>query len=147
MRCFRRSADDGGEYRGTRRQRHDGSKPRPGLARTALDMVWAVPCGAIWGVVPVVSGMFFSPVETLLICLGIFVYMGVMMRIVSKVFGRRLSPKETRSGMIMELPPYHKVHWKHIIKEAFLKAFDIFKRALGTVTISYRGAVYVTGAN
>ena len=37
--------------------------------------------------------------------------------------------------MIMELPPYHKAHWGHILKESFLKAFDIFKRALSTVTI------------
>ena len=55
--------------------------------------------------------------------------------IVSKVFSRKLAPKNTRSGMIMELPPYHKAHWKHIIKEAFFKAWDIFKRALGTVIL------------
>lgn len=35
----------------------------------------------------------------------------------------------------MELPPYHKAHWKHIIREAFMKAWDIFRRALGTVTL------------
>ena len=35
----------------------------------------------------------------------------------------------------MEHPPYHKAHWKHIIKEAFFKSWDIFKRALGTVTL------------
>ncbi len=28
-----------------------------------------------------------------------------------------------------------KAHWKHIVKEAFLKAFDIFKRALRTVLL------------
>ncbi|EWM53942.1 nucleoside recognition domain-containing protein [Ruminococcus flavefaciens] len=55
--------------------------------------------------------------------------------IVSKVFSRKLAQKNTRSGMIMELPPYHKAHWKHIIKEAFFKSWDIFKRALGTVTL------------
>ena len=35
----------------------------------------------------------------------------------------------------MELPPYHKAHWKHIFKEAAYKAWDIFRRALGTVTL------------
>ena len=86
-------------------------------------------------IIPVISGMFFTPAETLLVCLGILVYMIIMMWLVSKVFGRFLSPKESRTGMIMELPPYHKAHWGHILKESFLKAFDIFKRALSTVTI------------
>ncbi len=37
---------------------------------------------------------------------------------VSKISGKKLAPAETRTGMIMELPPYHKPHWKHIFKEA-----------------------------
>ncbi len=101
----------------------------------AMAVVWAVPCGAIWGVIPVISSMFFGPVGTLLVCLLILCYMVLMMWIVSKIFGRTLAPSETRSGMIMELPPYHKAHWKHILREAFLKAWDIFRRALGTVTL------------
>lgn len=106
-----------------------------GQRMLAMSIVWAVPCGAIWGVIPVISGMFFSVPGTLCVCVGILLYMMVMMFIVSKVFGRSLAPKEARSGMIMELPPYHKPHWKHIIRESFLKAWDIFKRALGTVTL------------
>ena len=106
-----------------------------GQRMLAMAVVWAVPCGAIWSVIPVISGMFFSPVATACICVGILLYMAVMMFIVSKVFGKTLAPKETRTGMIMELPPYHKAHWKHIIKEAFLKSWDIFKRALVTVTL------------
>jgi len=106
-----------------------------GQRMLAMAVVWAVPCGAIWGVIPVISSMFFSPAGTMLVCVLILVYMALMMWIVSKVFGRTLAPAETRSGMIMELPPYHKAHWKHILKEAFLKARDIFKRALGTVTL------------
>ena len=106
-----------------------------GQRMLAMAVVWAVPCGAIWGVIPVVSSMFFGLGGTLLVCVLILCYMLLMMVIVSKVFGRTLSPADTRSGMIMELPPYHKAHWKHILKEAFLKAWDIFKRALGTVTL------------
>ena len=106
-----------------------------GQRMLAMAVVWAVPCGAIWGVIPVISAMFFGPVGTLLVCVLILCYMALMMWIVSKLFGRKLAPTETRSGMIMELPPYHKAHWKHILKEAILKAWDIFKRALGTVTL------------
>ena len=41
----------------------------------AMAVVWAVPCGAIWGVIPVISSMFFGPVGTLLVCLLILCYM------------------------------------------------------------------------
>jgi ferrous iron transport protein B len=106
-----------------------------GQRMLAMAVVWAVPCGSIWAMVPVVSGMFFSPAGTLLVCVAVLAYMVLLMTIVSKVFGKKLAPAESRSGLIMELPPYHKAHWKHIIKEAFVKAYGIFKRALGTVTL------------
>ena len=106
-----------------------------GQRMLAMSIVWAIPCASIWSIIPVISGMFFTWWQTLLVCLGILVYVVISMTIVSKVFSRTLAPKETRSGMIMELPPYHKAHWKHIFKEAFFKAWDIFKRALGTVTL------------
>ena len=98
-------------------------------------VVWAVPCGSIWAIVPVISGMFFPVWGTLLICIGILLYMFLLMIIVSKVFGKKLAPKETRTGLIMELPPYHKAHWKHIFKESGLKAWGIFLRALRTVLL------------
>ena len=94
-----------------------------------------IPCASIWSIIPVVSGMFFTWWQTMLVCVGILLYVVITMIVVSKVFSRKLAPVEERSGMIMELPPYHKAHWKHIIKEAFFKAWDIFKRALGTVTL------------
>ncbi|MBR1563515.1 MAG: ferrous iron transporter B [Ruminococcus sp.] len=106
-----------------------------GQRMLAMSIVWAIPCASIWSIIPVISGMFFSWWQTMLVCVGILLYVVVTMIVVSKVFSRKLAPKETRSGMIMELPPYHKAHWKHIFKEAFFKAWDIFKRALGTVTL------------
>lgn len=106
-----------------------------GQRMLAMSIVWAIPCASIWSIIPVISGMFFSWWQTMLVCVGILLYVVITMIVVSKVFSRKLAPKETRSGMIMELPPYHKAHWKHIIKEAFFKAWDIFKRALGTVTL------------
>ncbi|MBR3033419.1 MAG: ferrous iron transport protein B [Clostridiales bacterium] len=106
-----------------------------GQKMLAMAAVWAIPCASIWSIIPVVSGMFFPAWGTLLICLCILLYVVFMMFIVSKVFGKKLAPIETRTGMIMELPPYHKAHWKHIWKEAFFKALDIFLRALRTVTI------------
>lgn len=106
-----------------------------GQKMLAMAAVWAIPCASIWAIVPVISGMFFPAWGTLLICLGILLYIFVMIFLVSKIFGKKLAPVETRTGMIMELPPYHKAHWKHICKESFFKAADIFLRALRTVTI------------
>ncbi len=106
-----------------------------GQRMLTMAVVWAVPCASIWTVIPVISSMFFTPLQTLLVILGILLYVVLLMTIVSRVFGRRLVSENARSGMIMELPPYHKPHWKHIAKEALLKAFDIFKRALRTVTL------------
>ena len=106
-----------------------------GQRMLTMAVVWAVTCASIWTIIPVISSMFFTPVQTMLVILGILLYVVLLMTIVSKVFGRTLVPESARSGMIMELPPYHKPHWKHILKEAFMKAWDIFKRALQTVTL------------
>ncbi len=100
-----------------------------------MAVVWAVPCASIWSIIPVISGMFFPAWATFLVCLGIIAYVVLMMIIISKVFSKKLAPKEKRTGMIMELPPYHKPHMKHILKEAVIKAWDILKRALATVTL------------
>ena len=106
-----------------------------GQRMLAMSIVWAIPCASIWSIIPVISGMFFTWWQTMLVCAGILLYVVITMIVVSKVFSKKLAPQESRSGMIMELPPYHKAHWKHIIKEAFFKAWDIFRRALGTVTL------------
>ena len=106
-----------------------------GQKMLTMMVVWAVPCASIWSIIPVISGMFFPAWGTVLVCVGIILYIFVLMFIVSRVFGGKLVPESTRSGMIMELPPYHKAHWKYIIKEAWIKCFDMFKRALKTVTL------------
>ncbi len=106
-----------------------------GQKMLTMMVVWAVPCASIWSIIPVISGMFFPAWGTALVCVGIILYIFVLMFIVSRVFGNKLVPESTRSGMIMELPPYHKAHWKYIIKEAWIKCFDMFKRALRTVTL------------
>ena len=106
-----------------------------GQKMLTMMVVWAVPCASIWSIIPVVSGMFFPVWGTLLVCLGIIAYIFVLMFLVSKVFGKQLVPEESRAGIIMELPPYHKAHWKYIIKEAWIKCYDMFKRAIKTVTL------------
>ncbi|MCR5502374.1 MAG: ferrous iron transport protein B [Lachnospiraceae bacterium] len=106
-----------------------------GQKMLTMMVVWAVPCASIWSVMPVISSMFFPVWGTALVCIGIIAYIFVLMFIVSRVFGNKLVPEDARTGMIMELPPYHKAHWRYIIKEAWIKCFDMFKRAIRTVTL------------
>lgn len=106
-----------------------------GQKMLTMMVVWAVPCASIWSIIPVISGMFFPIWGTLLVCVGIIAYIFVLMFLVSKFFGKSLVPEDSKAGMIMELPPYHKAHWKYIFKEAWIKCFDMFKRALKTVTL------------
>lgn len=99
-----------------------------------IALTWAVPCAAIWSVVPVLAAIFFGS-GMAVVMLGIVGYMVLLMWIVSLVFGKSLSPKENRKGMLMELPPYHKPHWKNIFYVAWIRAQDIFVRALRTVFV------------
>lgn len=106
-----------------------------GQRMLAMAVLWAVPCGSIWSVVPVISNMFFKPWQTALVCIGILAWMTIMMIITAKVFGNKLSSEESRSGMIMELPPIHKARIKHIAKESWYKTWDMFKRAFRTISL------------
>ena len=47
-----------------------------------------------------------------------------------KVFGRSLNKVEGRTGLIMELPPYHKPHWKSLFGSVFSKMGNVLSRAL-----------------
>lgn len=99
-----------------------------------IALTWTVPCAAIWSVVPVLAAIFFGS-GAAFVMLGIVLYMVILMWVISLVFGKSLSPKENRKGMLMELPPYHKPHWKNILYVAWIRAQDIFVRALRTVFV------------
>ena len=99
-----------------------------------IALCWAVPCGAILSVMPVLSSIFFGW-RAIFVMIGIILYMMVMMLIVSKVFGARLSPVGQRNGMLMELPPYHKPHWKTILYVSWNRALALFKRAVRIIFV------------
>ena len=99
----------------------------------AMILVWSVPCAATWAVMPTLATIFFGN-GAIFVLIGILLFMFVIMAITAKVFGNTLAPKETRSGMIMELPPYHKPKWKHIFLTTLSKGIDIFLRALKVIS-------------
>lgn len=105
-----------------------------GQRMLTVAMSWAIPCGSTWGVVPVLAVAFFGLWAPLVI-VAIFVTCLILMWIVGKVFGPKLVDADQRSGMIMELPPYHRPHMGNILRNACLKCWQMFKRAIKVVAV------------
>ena len=99
-----------------------------------MALVWAVPCGAIFSVVPTLATAFFGS-GSVLVMVFLFALMFLHMFVTAKVFGRTLSPKENRVGLIMELPPYHKPRWKDLIRTTFGNVWGTFKKAFRVVVV------------
>ncbi len=96
-----------------------------------IALAWAIPCGAAWAVVPMLSTLFFGPGAAIIIA-AILVIMILHMWLTAKIFGRSLVKPSDRYGMIMELPPYHKPKWGSLFryvlgrtKETFLRSFRV----------------------
>lgn len=105
-----------------------------GQRMLTVAMSWAVPCGSTWGVVPVLAVAFFGWGAPLVI-VALFATCVLLMWIVGKVFGPKLIDADQRSGMVMELPPYHRPHMGNIARNACLKSWQMFKRAIKVVAL------------
>ncbi len=95
----------------------------------AMVLLWSIPCGAKVSVVLFLASVFFGSMAPLF---GI-VYVAMIFAsfwLSSRLFGNKLMPVSERVGMIMELPPYHKPHWKILIKTVVRNVWAIFKKAI-----------------
>ena len=99
-----------------------------------IALAWAVPCGAAWAVIPMLSTLFFGAWMPVIICV-ILLVMILHMWITARIFGGKLVKTEDRYGMIMELPPYHKPKWGALLRYVFGRTKDTFIRALKVVLI------------
>lgn len=99
-----------------------------------IALAWAVPCGAAWAVIPMLSTLFFGAWMPVII-LVILLVMVLHMWLTAKLFGRSLVKAEDRYGMIMELPPYHKPKWGALLRYVFGRTKDTFIRALKVVVV------------
>ncbi len=97
-----------------------------------IALAWAVPCGAAWAIIPMLSAMFFGPGAVLVIVV-ILLLMLVHMWVTAKIFGRKLVPESERYGMIMELPPYHKPKWGALFRYVLGRTKDTFFRVVKVV--------------
>ena len=94
-----------------------------------MALAWAIPCASTWGVIGLVSGTFFGS-GSIIVILALFAVVFLHIFITYKIFGRSLNKESERTGLIMELPPYHKPHWKNLFSTVFSKMGNVLKRAL-----------------
>lgn len=98
-------------------------------------MSWVVPCGSTWAVVGLVSSIFFGPGAALIVFL-LFAVSVLHLQITARVFGKRFLKESDRTGLIMELPPYHKARWGSLFRSSVGKMAAAFKRAIRLVTVA-----------
>ena len=119
-----------------------------------IALAWAVPCGATFAVIPALASSIFGGMGAIGVMLLIFAIMFLHIMITAKIFGRKLSPVEDRTGLIMELPPYHKPRWGSLLRTTVVRAWDVFKKAFVVVVVvaavfwalTYSGSGDMTGS-
>ena len=95
----------------------------------AMVLLWSIPCGSKVAVVLFLASVFFGSAAPLF---GI-IYVALIFAsfwLSSRLFGSKLVPVNERVGMIMELPPYHKPHWKILMKTVGRNTWEVFKKAI-----------------
>lgn len=97
-------------------------------------LIWAVPCGATFAVVPTLAVLFFGWGAPF-IMLGIFAVMVAHIFITAKIFGRTLAPMKERTGLIMEIPPYHNPHWRNLISHVCRQTGSVCIRAFKVILL------------
>jgi ferrous iron transport protein B len=101
---------------------------------TTMALSWVVPCAATWGVIGLVSSVFFGS-NAIFVVLSLFAVAILHMIITSKIFGRTLIKASDRSGLIMELPPYHKPKYGNLFRFVLNRMGDVLVRALKVIIL------------
>ncbi|MDR2737728.1 MAG: ferrous iron transport protein B [Puniceicoccales bacterium] len=101
---------------------------------TTMAMLWVVPCSATWGVVAMVSGLFFGN-WAILVIFSLFAVAALHLFVTSRIFGKALIKDSDMAGLIMELPPYHSPKWKNLFCFVFIRMGDVLRRGLKVVIV------------
>ena len=99
-----------------------------------IALAWAIPCGAAWAIIPMLSTVFFGAGAPLVIVL-LLLTMILHMWVTAKIFGRGLVKTGDKCGMIMELPPYHKPKWGALLRYVMGRTKDTFFRVVKVVLL------------
>jgi len=81
--------------------------------------------------VPYLSSLYFGKAGPLIV-ISVFLVAAMHMVLTAKVFGPRLV-KEEKSGMMMELPPYHKPKWGALLRSITVRTGEIFRKAVRVI--------------
>jgi ferrous iron transport protein B len=101
---------------------------------TTMAISWVVPCAASWGVIGLVSSAFFGS-DAVFVVLSLFAVALLHMMVTSKIIGKTLIKESERSGLIMELPPYHKPKYGNLFRFVLNRMGDVLKRALKIIIL------------
>lgn len=96
-------------------------------------LVWSIPCGTTLSLAPMLGAIFFGPVGSALVLVLMAAMTIGSMYLASCIFGKQLVDDTQSHGLVMELPPYHKPKWRHILRSSLMKAWDIFWRAFTVI--------------
>ncbi len=98
-----------------------------------LVMVPIIPCLALWAVVSFMGMIFFGPGMPLVIISLLLVM--VLYLVLTSVLLRKTVLKGESTGLIMELPPYHKPNWNTILGYVWVQVKGFLKRAVTLITV------------
>ena len=98
-----------------------------------LVLVSIVPCLALWAVVSFMGTIFFASAMPLVI-LSLLVVMTLHLTLTSFLMRKFIVHGES-SGLIMELPPYHKPNWKTIFGYVWVQVKSFLKRAFTLIAL------------
>ena len=104
-----------------------------GQKAATIALSWVVPCSSTWAVVGLVSSLFFG-VNAVFVILSLFLVAALHLFITAKIFGKKLLKESDRTGLIMELPPYHKPRWGNLFRYVFSRMGEVLKRAIKIIT-------------
>lgn len=98
-------------------------------------LVWSIPCGSPLSLAPMLATVFYGPAGAMAVVLIMLLTTVGSLFLVSRIFRGKLISEQDKGGIVMELPPYHKPKWGHIIRETLMKAWDVFSRAFCVITL------------
>ena len=99
-----------------------------------IALSWVIPCGSTWGVIGLVTGTFFGK-QAIFVILSLFAVAFLHLLITYRIFRKSLYGGSQHFGMIMELPPYHRPHWKNLFSSVINKMGNVLKRALSIIIL------------
>ncbi len=99
-----------------------------------IALSWVIPCGATWGVIGLITGTFFGK-QAIFVVLSLFAVAFLHLLITYKIFRKSLYEGSPHFGMIMELPPYHKPHWKNLFSSVINRMGNVLKKALSVIVL------------